>query len=837
MSEPTPILVVEDSRTQAARLRIVLESQGYIVTLAGNGREGLEAMRRAKPALVISDVVMPEMDGYEMCRRIKGDAALADTPVILLTSLAEPEDVIHGLESRADNFIGKPYDPVYLLGRVSDILTTREIRSRSALQVGIQFQFAGRMHTIDSDRRQILDLLIATFESAVLQNRELVKTQRELRALNEQLQERTLELQIAEASHRALLATNADAMVVVDRGGVVRFANVAAETLLDGHGSGLVGRPFGFEVTPGATSDLEITSRDGEPLAAEMRVVATIWEGDSAFLASLRDMTQRKRAEAALQRAKEAAEEAARVKSEFLANMSHEIRTPMNAVVGMTSLLLDTELQHDQRDYAETIRNSGDALLTIINEILDFSKIESGRMELENQPFELRDCVEETLDLLAARANEKGIELAYVIEDGVSERLVGDVTRLRQILVNLVSNAIKFTHSGEVLVTVSPGSISGDEHEVCFAVRDTGIGIPPERMDRLFQSFSQVDASITRQYGGTGLGLAISKRLCEMMSGAMWVESRMAQGSTFFFTIRARSEGTSGRSDLRLGAPGLEGKRVLIVDDNATNRRILVQQLRNWGLEPHDAASGETALVALQEGAAFDAALLDLQMPGMDGRTLARAIRALPRMQVLPLVLLSSAGNRDAEAVAADVELGIAANLGKPIKPAQLRDVLARVLGAAPAPERAAAAEMPIDQRMALRLPLSILLAEDNVVNQKVALRILGRMGYRADVAANGLEVVEALETRAYEVVLMDVQMPEMDGIEAARHICGRWKPQERPYLVAMTANAMQGDRERCFAAGMDDYVSKPVRIEQLKEALVRCFVAAQGGAEREARP
>lgn len=759
-----------------------------------------------------------------------------------------------GVLPRGDFFAIVLFSKVKIPSATCDLFKTLALAARVAvLPLGRRVFAAGG--PISSDPEPLIDLAYARMEADALRD---LLVEKDLAVLTQakMLEESARSFETQFRVLRATFDSITDGVALYDEKGQFWFSNPAAERMSGYTPAEVVATPAPARaallgchrpdqhtlLSPAEMplqrvflgediSGMEIFVRNARRPEGQWVVsTAALVKNDDGTIAgavaTMHDITDRKRFEEELVRAREAAEAGSRAKSEFLASMSHEIRTPMNGVVGMTGLLLDTPLTDEQRDFVETIRTSSDALLTIINDILDFSKIEAGQIELEQQPFDIRQCLEDALDLVSHGSIVKGLELAAFVAPEVPKMLVGDVTRIRQVLVNLLSNAVKFTEKGEVVGEISLLPSNAERRfersvNVRIQVRDTGIGIPENRLSRLFRSFSQVDSSISRRYGGTGLGLAICRRLVELMGGSIHVESQVGLGSTFSVDVELEVAPQTGAKDPnRSSVFRLNGLQVLIVDDNATNRRILSLQCQSWGVVPYLAASGPEALDALDSGKTFALAILDAAMPEMSGVDLAAKIVAIPRLQDMPLIMLTStidsATKREAEA------LGITSYLYKPVKQSHLFEAILAALSGGNPHQRRAVKQNSLDGSLGKNIPLRILLAEDNVINQKVGMLMLSKLGYRADIAANGLEVLKATSERIYDVILMDLQMPEMDGIEATKRLRVPGAVANRPRIIAVTANVLQSDRDMCVAAGMDEFISKPMKVEDLAAALSR---------------
>jgi signal transduction histidine kinase/DNA-binding response OmpR family regulator/HAMP domain-containing protein len=825
------------------------------------------ALRTALGSVSNGHLVYTDSHGHKLMAGYTGLATYGDNEAggWRLISLASYEVIMKPADESFNRMMGILVATLLAAGVVGFLVARRQVKPLLKLIEGAKTIAAGNYDArVIATTHDEIGVLANTFNhmAEAMEKRAFERTQaqealsRANNELEQRVGERTLQLAQALMTMRATLESTTDGILVTDDKlkvvdsnakyldiwkipSEVLKASLPGEVLEFASQRFADSRRFVARVQEIGATDQEsfdllepkdgrIVERYSKVLTVEGKRAGRVW--------SFRDVTERKRAEQELQNAKEAAEAANKTKSQFLANMSHEIRTPMNGVIGMTGLLFDGDLSPQQRDCANTALASAESLLKIINDILDFSKIEAGKLSFELLDFDLMDTVESTLDLLAESAQVKGIELVGEMTPDLPLRLRGDPGRLRQILTNLISNAIKFTQRGEVVVSISKESETETHSQVRFRVEDSGIGISPEAQGKLFQAFSQADGSNTRKYGGTGLGLAISKELVVLMGGRIGVESEPGKGSIFWFTVQLEKQAgdaTSAEACRR----DLSKVHVLVVDDNATNRRILYHQLGVWQMQAGSAASGREALeklrTAAEAGQPYHLALLDMQMPEMDGLTLARAVKADPALAGTRIIVLTSFGQ--AFSPAELKATGIEDCLVKPVKQSRLFESLASAMGGKAVAENAV--RKSTDSLVAAigskpSLPLEkvrILLAEDNPVNQKVALGQLRKHCYRADTVANGLEVLKALQLVTYDLILMDCQMPEMDGYETTRAIRQQEQSLEKPcpwktplYIIALTANAMQGDGEKCFAAGMDDYLSKPVRSSELKAALER---------------
>ncbi len=933
------ILIVDDSALGLKMLNSAL-SQDYTVYLATTGEAALRQVAANRPDLILLDIMMPGMDGYEVCKALKQDSTYSDIPIIMISALNSIDDEIKGLELGAIDFISKPFNMglvqmrvrnhlelkfqreqarqsherhVTELQQLNQQLQEQEYFTRSALDglsahicvldchgtiivtnrawdeyaasngtpqdacaVGVNYLDTCITASDSGDPdivnftgaiKSILDGTMASHSHeypchspAVHRwfvcniNLFMVSGTKYAIISHEDITGRKLaEMELLKLS-RAVEQSPAS-IVMTDLLGTIEFVNPRF-TELTGYGfdeslganprilkSGETPPEVFIElwqtIAAGGTWYGEIVNKrkDGS-LFWGLTSVSPIRNGlgeMTHYLAVCEDITANKKLIEELKIAKDHAEAATRAKSIFLSSMSHEIRTPMNGVIGMTILLSDTELSPEQRDFSETIRKSGENLLDIINDILDFSKIEAGKLDLELLSFNLCTMMEDTAELLSLRAAEKGLELLCVVDPAIPACMQGDEGRVRQILTNLAGNAIKFTGSGEIVLSATLKESRADLVTVLFEVTDTGIGIPADRLDAVFAPFTQAEGSTTRKFGGTGLGLAICKQLAEIMGGAVSVTSEYGRGSTFSFTVcfPLLAEESCQLPENSHSAVALQGTTVLIVDDNGTCRALLAALLERWGCRAVAAADGETGLALLREaaesGTPFQVALIDQSMPGIDGIELGRRIKADPLVAGTGLIMVTAFGQSRNRALLE--EAGFSGYVAKPVRQLKLRDSMARAVGKTGRPDEAPAhSSAPSTENEKPVRSTRLLLAEDNIINQKVAQKTLNNLGYAVDVVANGLEAVRALEIFNYDAVLMDCQMPEMDGFEATAAIRdpGSAVLNHQVPIIAMTANAMSEDRDHCLQAGMDDYVSKPVKKEVLSEVLHRWLPVAK---------
>lgn len=869
------ILIVEDSITQAVRLEMLLEEYGFFSRHAKNGQQAIEMVREEAPDLILSDITMPVMDGFTLAETLKTDLKYAQIPIVLLTNMSRPRDIIQGINSRADGYITKPYDDDFLIKQVNFFMNAEQnrVQPQGAPVPPLELSFRGERYTITASRLQILRLFLASYENAMIQNMKLEEKDKELSA-------NIMELARSEENFRVLVETIPDLVYQIDDEGMFTFVNEAVqwlgfspEELIGKHFSSILVPDQAIRVTRESalanwnegdpvpklfderrrgkrrTTKLEVNLVHKEGYIVGRSELRTLTPEDSqyerdvciaeinsaglyrnsgeldAYLGTvgvIHDITDRIIMEKALIKAKEEAESATQTKSDFLANMSHEIRTPMNAIMGMTHLALQGETDEKQRGYLKNIQSSANILLEIINDILDFSKIEAGKLEVEYIEFDLSQVLNDLGNMISYKTRKKGLELVFDVGHDVHTHLFGDPLRLTQILINLMNNATKFTQEGEIILRVRVKEDAEDHVVLHFAVQDTGIGMTTEQSAKLFQPFTQADQSTTRKFGGTGLGLTISKRLVEMMHGDIWVESEKDKGSTFHFTaLFGRQAG------IDIGAmidPELRGSRVLLVDDCRTARIVLEHMLRTLSFQVAKTSSGEDAVEAVKQadndGKPFDVVLMDWKMEKMDGLQAAKIIKEDRSLKISPAIIMITAYDRE-ELFSSAKDMNLDGFLKKPVTPSALFNAVMVAFGKEDSSSvKSELEEQEANQTASLK-GAKLLLVEDNEINQQVAQELLQNVHVDVDIANNGQEAVEAVQRKQYDGVLMDIQMPVMDGYEASRTIRRSGDHDDLP-IIAMTANAMAGDREKCLAAGMNDYTTKPIDPKALYEALVK---------------